>query len=181
MKAQFLTLICGALLMAWMPLPAQMADTDDSGEPQPPAGSTLITSDELHSDQVTHVSVFTGHVVVVGTNFHMTCQEMTVNFTKDNKVDTIIAVGDVVIVQPGRVTNCGRADYFHDEDKFILTDQPVIHDHDNIVSGPKIIIYRTTQKMEVIGHSNVILGPNTMKSSPSTNAPSATPAGALPQ
>ena len=68
-------------------------------------------------------------MVVVGTNFKMTCQEMTVYFTTDNKVDTIVATGDVIITQPDRVTHCGRADYFHDEDKFILTDQPVIHDH----------------------------------------------------
>ena len=43
---------------------------DATGTDAPPPGSTVITSDELHSDQVNHTSVFTGKVVVVGTNFN---------------------------------------------------------------------------------------------------------------
>src|SRR5271156_1082060 len=126
--------LCATLLLASAPLPAQTTDDTDNETPPPP-GSTVITSDELHSDQQNHVSIFTGNVVVVGNQFRMTCQEMTVNFTKDNKVDTIVATGNVIINQPDRITNCGRADYFHDEDKFILTDSPTIHDHQNIIAG----------------------------------------------
>ena len=151
------------LLMAGAPLPAQTTDDAET----PPPGATVITSDELHSDQQNHVSVFTGNVVVVGANFRMTCQEMTIYFTKDNKVDHIVSTGDVVITQPDRVTHCGHAEYFHDEDKFILTNQPVILDHKNQYSGPKIIIYRTTQKMLIPaggGRSNVILSNESMGS-----------------
>ena len=157
------SILAALLLLPWAPLPAQVDDTNPEAVAAPP-GSTVITSDELHTDQQTHISVFTGNVVVVGTNFRMTCQEMTVNFTKDNKVDTIIATGDVVINQPNRVTNCGRAEYFHDDDKFVLTDSPTILDGKNKISGPKITIYRTSQKMEVEGRSNVILGPNSIGS-----------------
>lgn len=167
------SLLCVVLLTAWAPMPAQTPD-DVTGEVAPPPGSTVITSDELHSDQQNHVSVFTGNVIVVGNQFRMTCQEMTVNFTKDNKVDTIVATGDVIITQPDRVTHCGRADYFHDEDKFILTDSPTILDHKNQVSGPKIIIYRTSQKMEVEGRSNVILGPDSL-GTPKDTTPATTP------
>ncbi len=99
---------------------------------------------------------------MVGNQFRLTCQEMTVNFTKDNKVDTIVATGDVVITQPDRVTHCGRADYFRDEDKFVLTDQPTILDHKNQISGPKIIIYRTTQKMEIEGRSTTVISNESM-------------------
>jgi lipopolysaccharide export system protein LptA len=160
------------LLMAGIPAPGQTAD-DASSDVTPPTGSTVITSDELHSDQANHVSVFTGKVVVIGTNFKLTCQEMTVNFTKDNKVDTIVATGDVVITQPDRITHCGRAQYFRDEDKFVLTDQPVILDHKNQISGPQIIIYRTTQKMQVEGgRSNVILGPDSLGSPKDSTPPS---------
>ena len=157
--------LCVVVLMAWAPLPAQTTDEDDSETPPP--GGTIITSDELHSDQNTHISIFTGNVVTVGTNFRMTCQEMTVYFTTDNKVDHIVATGDVVITQPDRVTHCGHADYFRDDDKFVLTDQPVILDHKNKVWGPEITIYRTSQKMEVKGgRSNVIISNESMGSSP---------------
>ena len=164
------TLLCVILFVTWSPLPAQTPD-NITGDVAPPPGSTVITSDELHSDQQTHVSIFTGNVVVVGNQFRMTCEEMTVNFTKDNKVDTIIATGNVIINQPDRVTNCGRADYFHEDDKFVLTDSPTIHDHQNIIAGPKIIIYRTSQKMEVEGRSNVTLGPGSMSTPKDAAAP----------
>jgi len=163
------------LLMAWAlaPLPAPAQTTDDSDTETPPAaGTTVITSDELHSDQNAHTSIFTGNVVVVGTNFKMTCQEMTVYFTTDNKVDHIVSTGDVVITQPDRVTHCGHAEYFHDADEFILTDQPVILDHKNTVSGPEIDIFRTTQKMIVKGgRSTTVLGNDSM-GSPKESPPS---------
>jgi lipopolysaccharide transport protein LptA len=156
------------LFIAWAlaPLPAPAQTTDDADAETPPAaGTTVITSDELHSDQQNHVSVFTGKVVAVGTNFRMTCQEMTVYFTNDNKVDKIVATGDVVITQPDRVTHCGHAEYFHDTDTFVLTDQPVILDHKNEVHGTRITIERTTQKMTVDGgRSIVILGNESMGS-----------------
>lgn len=172
MKFSLLFLRLGALLlMTWAPLPAQTPDESDTETP-PPAGSTAIYSDELHSDQLNHVSVFTGKVVVIGVNFRMTCQEMTVNFTKDSKVDTIVATGDVVITQPDRVTHCGHAEYFHDDDKFVLTDQPVILDHKNRINGTRITIYRTTQKMTVDGgRSNLILGPDSL-GTPQSSTPS---------
>jgi len=160
--------------MAWTPLPAQTADNANSETTAPP-GSTVITSDELHSDQQTHISIFTGNVVVIGNQFRMTCQEMTVNFTKDNKVETIVATGDVVITQPDRVTHCGHAEYFQDEDKFILTDQPVILDHKNEIHGTQITIERTTQKMTVNGgRSTVILGPESMSSTKTSPTPPST-------
>jgi lipopolysaccharide transport protein LptA len=167
---------CVLLLMAWASVSAQTPD-DVTGEVAPPPGSTVITSDELHSDQQTHVSVFTGNVVVIGNQFRMTCQEMTVNFTKDNKVDTIVSTGDVVITQPDRVTHCGHAVYFHDEDKFDLTDSPTILDNKkNQESAPEIIIYRTSQKMETKGgRSNLILGPDSMATPASTPPPTPTP------
>jgi lipopolysaccharide export system protein LptA len=123
----------------------------------PPAGTTIITSDELRMDQETHTAVFTGNVIVLGTNFKMTCQEMTVLFTKENKISTITAKGDVVIVQPDRVTHSGVAQYFRDDDKFELTDQPTILDHKNKISAPKIIIYRTKNSMYTVGRTTTEL------------------------
>jgi lipopolysaccharide transport protein LptA len=164
------------LLMAWplapLPVPAQTTDDTDTETPPPP-GSTVITSEELHSDQNTHISIFTGNVVVLGTNFKMTCQEMTVYFTKDNKVDHIVSTGNVIITQPDRITHCGHAEYFHDTDTFVLTDQPVILDHKNEIHGTRITIERTTQKMTVDGgRSTVILSNDSMGTPPTPPPPS---------
>jgi lipopolysaccharide export system protein LptA len=155
------SLLCVLALTAGL-APAQDATSSDAtdaatGEPTPPPGSTVITSDELHMDDGTHTAVFSGNVVVTGTNFRMTCQEMTVIFTAENKVDNITAKGDVVINQPGRVTHSGQAQYFHDEDKFVLTDSPVINDNGDVISAPKIIIFRTKQSLYTEGPTKTIL------------------------
>jgi len=144
------SLLFAALLFAGAPLWAQMSD-DASSEAQPPVGSTLIMSDELHSDQNLHQSVFTGKVVVVGQNFHMTCQEMTVFFTNENKVTKIVATGDVVITQPDRVTHCGHAEYYQDADTFDLTEEPVIYQGKDKLTGTEIIIDRKSQKLTTKG------------------------------
>jgi lipopolysaccharide transport protein LptA len=135
---------------------AQTADVD-AGAETPPPGSTLIASDELHMDQVTHVAVYTGNVVVTGTNFTMKCQEMTVNFDKADKIDNIVAKGDVVINQPGRVTRAGQAIYYHDEDMFDLTDQPMINDNGKTIAAPEIIIYRTKQSIRTKGKTRTVI------------------------
>jgi lipopolysaccharide transport protein LptA len=158
------------LTMAWLtPSPAQ--DMDATGADTAPAGSTVITADELRSDEATRTSIFTGNVVVTGTNFNMTCQEMTVIFTKDNKVDNILAIGNVIITQPDRITHSGQAQYFSDEDKFVLTDQPVINDHKNEVSATKITIYRANQKMITEGRSKVVI----INGGPGSGTPTPTP------
>jgi lipopolysaccharide transport protein LptA len=140
-------------------LPAQTADVPaDAGagagdvDTAAAPGSTVINSDELRMDQLGRTAVFTGNVVVVGNNFNMKCEEMTVYFTPDSKIDNIVAKGNVVIVQPGRITHCGQAQYFHDEDKFVLTDQPdVLNNEDEISGAAKITIWRTQQTMKAEG------------------------------
>jgi lipopolysaccharide transport protein LptA len=146
--------LCFSLLLAIFPAVMGQTDTDDtSASSAASAGTTIITSDALHMDQVAHNAIYTGNVVVEGTNFHLTCEEMTVYFTTGNKINTIMAQGNVVITQPGRITHCGQAVYYRDEDKFVLTDQPDILDNSNEISAPKIIIYRMTKKLETVGRS----------------------------
>jgi lipopolysaccharide transport protein LptA len=152
------------------------SQTDDTvGADTPAPGSTVITSDELRMDQTTHIAVFTGNVVATGTNFTMKCQEMTVNFDKAGKVDTILSKGDVVVTQPGRVTHSGQAEYFHDDDKFVLTDQPVIVDNGDKIAAPVITIYRTKQSLYTSGgKSTVTLPPGAGAGSSVTSTPAST-------
>jgi lipopolysaccharide export system protein LptA len=151
MKISLLSL---AMLSLMLPVVLAQTETDDTGtSAAASAGTTIITSDALHMDQVAHTAIYTGNVVVDGTNFHLTCEEMTVYFTNGNKINVINAEGNVVINQPGRITHCGQAVYYRDEDKFVLTDQPDILDNNNEISAPKITIYRTTKKLETEGRS----------------------------
>lgn len=168
-----------AALLAGAPLRAQLSEDIDT-ETQPPVGSTLITSDELHSDEATHVSDFTGNVVVIGQNFHMTCQEMKVYFTNDNKVTKIVATGEVVITQPGRVTHCGHAEYYQDTDTFDLTEEPIIYQGKDKLTGTEIIIDRKSQKLTTKGGRTTVTLDNASMNT-ATTTPNTTPdSGANP-
>ena len=147
-------------------------DVNIAGAP-PEAGSTVITSDELHMDETTHVAVFTGNVLAVGTNFNMKCQEMTVNFDKSGKVQTILSKGAVEVIQPGRITHCGQAIYYHDQDMFDLTDQPVIVDNSKTIAAPEIIIFRTKQSLYTKGGKSTVVLPQgtSLSNKPATAAP----------
>jgi lipopolysaccharide export system protein LptA len=140
---------------------AQTDSEDTTNAETPAAGSTVITSDELHMDQQTHTAIFTGNVVVNGDQFKMTCQEMTVYSTTANKIEHIVADGNVVIIQPGRITHCGHAIYYRDEDKFVLTDQPDILDNQNEIQAPTITIFRTKKELITQGRTRtkIIQGP----------------------
>jgi lipopolysaccharide export system ATP-binding protein len=105
---------------------------------------------------------------------------MTVYFTNDNKVSKIVATGDVVITQPNRVTHCGHAEYYQDSDTFDLTQEPVILDHNDQVSGPEIIVDRKSQTMTVKGPRSRVVIPNSNMGS-ATTTPSGTDTTALPK
>jgi lipopolysaccharide transport protein LptA len=168
------------LAPAAVPVLAQIPD-DASTEAQPPVGSTLIMSDELHSNQNSHQSIFTGNVVVVGQNFRMTCQEMTVFFTTDNKVTEIVATGDVIITQPDRVTHCGHAEYYQNSDTFVLTQEPVILNQGTEVRSTRITINRQTQQMQTEGgRTTVTISNKSMGPATTTPSGSGNPDGALP-
>jgi lipopolysaccharide transport protein LptA len=146
----FLLVLAGVVAA---PLRAQLASDVPAGADATPAGATVINSDELRMDQVGRTAVFSGNVVVDGANFHMTCEEMTVFFTSDSKIDNIVAKGNVIILQPQRITHCGQAQYFREQDKFILTDQPDILDNKNEIKAPIIIIHRANQSLETQGRT----------------------------
>jgi len=173
-RSSLLPLFSLLLLLSWTARVSAQG-VDASGTDAPPPGSTVITSDELRSDQANHTSVFTGNVVVVGSSFNLNCQEMTVLFTKDGKVDHIIATGNVVITQPNRVAHCGQADYYRDEDKFVLTDSPIIVDNKNQIEAPIITIFRTKQTMITSGARSKVTLKNDSISSDTTAAPVGTP------
>lgn len=161
------TLLISAALLIGLTMAANAQTTDaGAGSDTPPPNGTTVDSDELHMDQTTHTAVFTGNVLVTGTNFTMKCQEMTVDFDKQNKIQTIVAKGDVIIVQPGRVTKSGLAVYHKESDEFDLTDQPMINDNGRVIAAPEIIINRTAQSLKTKGKSRVVIPEGTSALNP---------------
>lgn len=102
---------------------------------------TVITSDrfDMKGSDTDTTSVFDGHVVVTATGLRLECNHLVVVSARiGDKDDTIgeqdrfkslVATGNVRIVQGDRVATSGRAEVLPLEDRITLTENPMVVDH----------------------------------------------------
>ncbi|RXK55427.1 hypothetical protein ESB00_05875 [Oleiharenicola lentus] len=106
-------------------------------EPQ----NTVIESESFdwRSTDKETTSVFTGRVVVTATNMKLTCDRLEIvalrsgdpkaTIGKIEAFKSLVATGNVRIIQGDREAACGKAEVLPGDDKIILTGSPVIVDH----------------------------------------------------
>ncbi len=137
------------------------AFAEEAKELQP----TVIESQQLDmSSTDTHTTfIFSKKVVVTGTNLRLTCDRLEVITTRKGdptatigklgRFKSLIAEGSVYIVQSDREAACGRAEVLPDDDKIILTDNPVVKDLANgaTATGPKMVLYRGERRAVIEG------------------------------
>ncbi len=126
---------------------------------------TVIESESLDmrsSDTLT-TFVFTNRVVVTGTNIRLTCDRLEVVTTRQGdpkatigklgSFKSLVATGNVHLLQSDREATCGRAEVLPEDDKIILTDNPVVKDLSNgaTASGPRMILYRGERRAVIEG------------------------------
>lgn len=125
---------------------------------------TVIESDgpgEMVSTDTETTITFRDNVRVTGTNMKLTCDylEVVVIRTGD-KTDTLgkldkfrsmLATGNVRMIQGDREAACGRAEVRPEEEKVVLSGNPVVVDHDQNtrIAGEKITLLRGQRKVEV--------------------------------
>lgn len=129
-----------------------------------PPVPTVITSHkmEMWSTDTETRSVFQDNVVVTGTNIKITCDKLDVTATrledvknKDatvgtlEKFKTLVATGNVHIVQGDREVTCGRAEVFPAEDRVVLTEKPVVIDNSGpyVATGTRIVLLRGERRL----------------------------------
>jgi lipopolysaccharide export system protein LptA len=143
--------------------------------PNPAAGKDLIapaisavekttditsTSMDLWGTDTQTEGVFTGNVVVTGTNMKLTCDRLqiiasrigdkTVTIGKLDKFKYLLATGNVHMVQGDREAFCGRAELYPREDRIVLTEKPVAIDHgsDATYTGDELDLYRGERRVK---------------------------------
>ncbi len=148
--------IASVLALAFAPTAAHAADA--------PPVPTVITSTrmEMWSTDTETRSVFQENVVVTGTNIKITCDKLDVTATrldteenKDatvgtlEKFKTLIATGNVHIIQGDREITCGRAEVFPAEDRVVLTEKPVVIDNTGpyVATGTRIVLLRGERRL----------------------------------
>jgi lipopolysaccharide export system protein LptA len=156
---------------------------------------TIFTGDFLEMISGDEVSEFhlLGNVTVLGTNLHMTSDELHIKAIKKGdkdatiaemgKITEFLAIGNVHIEQSGRTAEAGRAELFPEDKTVVLTENPVVTDQQGTVSGTKVTWSHGDRRAKVEGTVKVVLGaiPNSgfdpdKKGEEDKKAPSESPA-----
>ncbi len=72
---------------------------------------------------------------------------------EEQKIEKIIAIGDVLITKEGRKAKCGRAIYYPAEDKVRLEGNPSIWQDKNVIKGETILFFLKNNAVQVLGNS----------------------------
>jgi len=159
--------------------------------------TTTITSEgegRMVSTDTETTITFRDHVEVTGTDLKLNCDylevvvlrtgDKTATIGKLDKFRSLLATGNVHIVQGAREAACGRAEVVPGEDRIVLTEKPVVVDRDQNtrISGEKITLLRgqrrvLVEKPTLVGPPVKDLGPlDREKKNPEPATPAAEPA-----
>ncbi len=133
--------------------------------PAVPLVPTVIesgTAEMVSTDKETTFT-FRNGVIVTGTNLKMTCDNLEVialrsgdasaTLGKPENFKSLIATGNVRIVQSDREATCQRAEVLPGDNKVILTGNPKVRSVDGQyqATGEKMILHRGERRAEIVG------------------------------
>ncbi len=156
--------------------------------------SMVVRSDHMLARNIENEITFSGHVHLVKGTLRLTSDDLVVYLRKAGKgktlmeetgqgsssqrVETMVATGHVIIRTPRRTAYAGRAVYVESAHLFVLTEEPVVIQNGDRMSGSRITFFTRMNKSVVQGHSLMLLdsGGKKQSGSPSTSG-SPTPSG----
>jgi lipopolysaccharide export system protein LptA len=161
MTASRLLPLAAAALLAAAPARAQSV----------PEQPTVITSDalDMRSTDKETTSIFTGNVVVTATNLRLTCDRLEVvayrqhdpaaTIGRVERFKSLVAEGNVRIVQGDREAACGRAEVLPGEERLVLREKPVLVDRaaDWTYTGEELVLLRGERQVK--GTKPRLVGP----------------------
>jgi lipopolysaccharide export system protein LptA len=133
---------------------------------KPQKGNTEITGDEFEmvSREKETYFLFTGNVEIRATNMVATCNRLEVYTSKTDppktddkqkpkeekasigKIEKIVAIGNVRLVQKERVATAGKAEILPQTGKVVLMDSPKVTSKDGVLVGYRITLLQGEQK-----------------------------------
>ena len=148
-ESYFLSVIFFLGLVFSVPMSAEtVKETVEKSSTRP----MVINSKTLEMDDVAKVVTFTGDVNAEKGDFIIYCQKLRVYYKKlsknkkiiedETKILKIIATGDVRIRRAqGGLATAEKAVYFEDDEKIVLTGNPVVKQGSDFVKGNRITIF----------------------------------------
>ncbi|MBI5767403.1 MAG: hypothetical protein HZA93_06375 [Verrucomicrobia bacterium] len=149
---------------------------------------------EMVSTATESTFTFRDKVIVTGNNLKLTCDLLVVvarrtgdpkaTLGKQENFKSLVATGNVRLVQGDREATCGRAEVLPGEDKVILRENPRVRRLDGSyeATGPEMELLRGEQRAVIRGGSRFVLppikdlGPGKKKDDGKKASPAAEPA-----
>lgn len=170
-----MSLRCASVCLLVLLLPWRAPGADAApANPTSPAAATSVppTPTVIESGAAEMVSTdkettftFSQGVKVTATNMTLTCDflevvarrsgDPTATFGKQEDFKSLIATGNVRIVQNDREAVCERAEVFPGDDKVVLSGNPKVRSTDGQyeASGPKMELHRGERRARIIGEA----------------------------
>ncbi|MDZ7699119.1 MAG: lipopolysaccharide transport periplasmic protein LptA [Deltaproteobacteria bacterium] len=150
LKRAFFCLSAFLCLTSWSP--AHSADSEAEPDKMG-SGPVVIHSNKLEADDKAKTITFWGDVTAKRDDFAIDCREMVVYLRKKSlqtqeegkaspRIDRIVATGDVKIVRSaGGTATAQKAVYYQEEEKIVLTGEPIVKQGNDFVAGDRITLF----------------------------------------
>jgi lipopolysaccharide export system protein LptA len=160
------------LLLTLLATPALLTAADKKTLAAPVPTIITSTSMDMRSTDTETLSIFKDNVTVTGDNLRLTCDKLVVTAVRMlgkedknssipnlEKFKTLVATGNVHIVQGDREVTCGRAEVFPGEDRVVLTEKPVVIDNVGpyVATGDRIVLLKGERR--IFGDNIRLQGP----------------------
>lgn len=127
-------------------LPIKLGSDKNRDEP------VYVTSDKLDFDAIKRTFVYSGNVKVVQADITMTAQQMVGTYGADNKIETITARRDVVVVKQPDLRATSQSGVYQARTGIVtLTENPHLFQGGNDLAADKITIDLNTNKSSAEG------------------------------
>mgnify|MGYP001247696383 CR=1 FL=1 len=114
----------------------------------------------ISGDEITEFYL-EGNVTVTGTNLNLKSDELRITMAKEGDTDatigqmgniiSIIAIGNVEINQKGRSAQSGRAEFFPEQKRVLLTENPLLTELNRTISGEEVEWFYGQRRAQVRG------------------------------
>jgi len=132
---------------------------------------TTITSGTMTAQGKSRKAIFEKNVVLTREDMVIRADRMTVYFKKDppqqekpssgdsfgQRVKVVDAQGHVIIEKKDGTARSGRAIYYKDQEKVVLTESPIAWQNGTRVTGKRMTIFLKEERSIVEGESHVII------------------------
>ncbi|HPD60332.1 MAG TPA: lipopolysaccharide transport periplasmic protein LptA [Thermodesulfobacteriota bacterium] len=108
-----------------------------------------ITSDRMVADNRNRTVNFLGNVVAKREDMIIFSDQLSAIYTDQNKIEKIVARGNVKINQTDRTATCQEATFFQLRQQVVMTGKPKVWQGKNTITGDKIIIFVKEDRVEV--------------------------------